>query len=249
MKAFFSVSILIFSLFFFFQLEAKTLHAILVVDTVHDIKNVTQTDLKRWQKELSLVSQHTGMVLKERVFSGQNFAKEQIRNYLRNLKVSSEDSVIFYFSGHGYRTSDKQGRWPIITFEFFKPGLDVEWIAETIRNKKPQFALIFTDCCNNYLERGFDNPTKNIIINLKDGFAHYPGYAQLFCHAKGCVVVSSCDKGQFSYGSHYGGLFTQCFFSSLNRELSEKKPSWKNLVQRASGYIRNVQTPICEIYL
>jgi hypothetical protein len=228
---------------------AKTLHAILVADTIHDIRSITWPDLCTWQKELRVITQHTQMILKERVFCDTDFDKEKIKNYLKNLDIDEKDSIVFYFSGHGYRTSKKQTPWPFITFEFYKQGLDIQWITDIIRSKKPQFALVMTDCCNNFMEFGFfGRETKNILIKLRQLPPYYPGYHQLFCKAKGCIVISSCSEGEFSYGSTFGGLYTQCFFTSLNRELGEKKPSWKNLLQRANGYISHIQRPVCEVY-
>jgi hypothetical protein len=228
---------------------AKTLHAILVADTIHDIRSVTMPDLRRWQKELRTITQQTNMILREKIFCDSEFNKEKIKDYLKNLAVDESDSVVFYFSGHGYRTFQKKTPWPFLTFEFYRPGLDIHWITNTIRRKKPQFALILSDCCNNFMENGyFGHETKNIRINLKLLSPQYTGYQQLFCHAKGCIVISSCSEGQFSYGSPFGGLYTQCFFTSLNREMYEKKPSWKHLLQRANGFIQHIQRPICEVY-
>jgi hypothetical protein len=228
---------------------AKTLHAILVADTIHDIGSVTWPDLCHWQNELRVITQHTQMILKEKIFYGSDFSKEKIKSYLKSLTVNEKDSVVFYFSGHGYRTSQKKTPWPFLTFEFYKPGLDIQWITDVIRSKKPQFALVISDCCNNFMEMGFfGSETKNIQINLRQFPPFYPGYDQLFCKAKGCIVISSCSAGQFSYGSRFGGLYTQCFFTSLNRELTEKKPSWKHLLERANGYINHIQRPVCEVY-
>lgn len=230
-------------------LSAKTLHAILVADTIHDIRSVTYSDLQRWQDELKVIAKHTKMVLKECIFSGSKFSKESVKNYLENLSIEKKDSVIFYFTGHGYRTFSKQTPWPFILFDYSKPGLDIQWITEMIRKKKPQFALVMTDCCNNYRENGlFGSEDKQIRINLRSFPAQFEGYQRLFSLAKGCVVISSCSAGQFSYGSRFGGLYTQCFFTSLNHELAEKSPSWKKLLQRANGYINHIQRPICEVY-
>ncbi|WP_068469418.1 caspase family protein [Candidatus Protochlamydia phocaeensis] len=247
---------ILFCFFLFFAcvgasqpLKAKTLHAILVADTIHaDISSVTQPDINRWQKELRVIAKHAQLVLKEKIFSGSDFQKTLVSAYLKSLAVQPEDAVVFFFSGHGYRTREKITPWPFITFEFYKPGLDLNWIADTVRAKKPQFALIMADCCNNYIEHGFGGPSKTIQFNLKSVAPHYPGYLQLFSHAKGCIVVGSCSAGQLSYGSRFGGLYTQCFFSSLHKELLEASPSWKNLLQRTNGYIGHIQKPICEVY-
>lgn len=227
----------------------STLHAILVADTIHDIRSVTLPDVKRWQKELKVISQHAKMVLKEKTFDGMEFNKEKIKNYIQELKVKPSDAVIFFFSGHGYRTYQKKTPWPFLTFEFCKPGLDVQWIISTVRGKKPRFAIVMSDCCNNFMENGmFGNETKNVQMKLKPISAQVSGYQQLFSKAKGCIAISSSKQGQFSYGSHLGGLYTQCFFISLNREIKEKKPSWKRLLERANGFINHIQSPVCEVY-
>jgi caspase domain-containing protein len=228
--------------------EAKIIHAILVADTVNDIIFNARADLHKMREELSGIAKHTQSTLKERIFSGGEFKKEKVIDYLRDLTLAPSDTIIFYFSGHGYRDKQKQTPWPDLAFELYKPGVDLQWIAQTIWNKKPQFALIFADCCNNYLERGFNNALKTVVINLHKIPTCTKGYQQLFTNAKGCVVICSSSAGQFSYVSEDGGLFTLCFLSSLNKEVAQPKPSWKKLLERAHSYIGHIQKPCCEVY-
>lgn len=235
-------------LFSYQEIQAKTLHAIIVTDTIHDIAFASIPDLKQIQRELRSVSKSTHMVLQEKTFSGSDFQKHQVKSYLNQLSLGSKDAVVFYFSGHGYRTREKSYPWPTLNFEFYKPGIDLKWVADTIRNKKPQFALIMADCCNNYTEQGFNNETKQIRISLPLQSPKHEGYDQLFNKAKGCIVVCSSSPGQFSYGSRFGGLFTQCFMASLKQETNEAVPSWKRLLERAFSYIKNIQKPVCEVF-
>lgn len=229
-------------------LEAKTLHTIIVADTIHDITLITQPDLKSIQEEMKIIAQHTDQTLKEKIFAGSEFSKQKLINYIKNLKVKSDDSVVFYFSGHGYRTKEKKTSWPFLSFELYKVGLDLKWIADTLWDKKPRFALVMSDCCNEFSEKNVVRKTKNILINLHKTTPKYVGYKQLFCNAKGCVVVTSCSEGEFSYGSVFGGVFTRCFLISLNKEIAEPKPSWKNLLKRVCSYVNGIQKPICQIY-
>jgi hypothetical protein len=239
----------IICLFLFIEeVHAKTIHAIFVADTVNDTGFETKPDMQSIQNDLRAFSKHTQIPLKERIFLGSGFKKSTVETYLNQLKVDSSDTVIFYFSGHGYRTQEMVSPWPFLTFEFYKPGIDLKWVTDTIRKKSPQFSLIMADCCNNFIERGFINETKYIRINLHDQPSHYPGYRQLFLNAKGCIVLCSSSKGQFSYGSRLGGLFTQCFMNSLKQESHKTTPSWKRLLERASSYIKHIQKPVCEVY-
>jgi hypothetical protein len=234
---------------FFDKCEAKTIHAILVVDTVHaDVSFMTRMDLKNVQAELRNVAKHTQAILKEKMFIGREFSKVYLTTYLQSIQFDPNDSVFFYFSGHGYRTMQKATSWPYLSFDLYKVGLDMQWIVDKIQSKKPRFALILADCCNNYAERGINREIKNIYINLYKIAPRVEGYRQLFINAKGCVAICSSGTGQFSYGSHLGGLFTLCFLSSLNKEIAQGQPSWKNLLQRAYSYIGRIQKPICKVY-
>jgi hypothetical protein len=230
------------------NLMAGTLHAIFVGDTLKEMADITRPDMERWQKEVKIISKYTKMGLQQKVFVGRQFNKNDVSLYLQRLSLKKEDAVIFYFSGHGYRTMDQKSPLPTLTFQFYEPGIEMQWVVDKIRNKKPRYALIMSDCCNNYLERGFNNPTKKIQIKLRLNQPNYFGYDHLFGKAKGCIVISSCSAGQFSYGSHFGGLYTQCFFACLNRELKEEKPSWRNLLRRCNGYIGHIQRPIVQIF-
>lgn len=230
------------------EVSAKTLHAILVADTVSNISEITRPDLKNIQQELKTIAKHTKATLKEKIFSGSNFKKDVLIDYLNELKVESSDVVFFYFSGHGYRTMEKTNAWPFLAFELYKSGIDLQWIADTIWTKKPQFALVMSDCCNNYAERGFNPPQKKVLFNLHRIPPYYQGYDQLFSKAKGCVVMSSCSAGQYSYGGNFGGIFTTCFLASMNKEIAKPTPSWKSLMERTSSYIKHIQKPICQVY-
>lgn len=236
-------------LFLHFSLNAKTIHSIIVTDTIHtDVSAITAADLKNMQDEVRLAAKYSDSVLKERIFIGSEFNKDLVAKYVANLKVDSSDTVVFYFSGHGYRTYEKDTPWPYLSFDLFKVGLDMHWVAKTIWSKKPQFALILSDCCNNYAENGFNRESKNVYINLHKKNPKFSGYKNLFGNAKGCVMIASSSAGQYSYGSKYGGLYTYCFLVSLNKEICEPNPSWKSLLKRASGYIKHIQKPICYIY-
>lgn len=229
-------------------LGAKSLHAIFVGDTLNDMADIIIPDMERWQKEIKAIAKHAKMTLQQKSFVGRQFNRGEVSAYIQKLNISKDDGVIFYFSGHGYRTRDQKSPLPILNFKFYEPGIEMQWVVDKIKNKKPRYALMMSDCCNNYIEKGFNNPSKRIQIKLRERIPNNSGYEQLFGKAKGCIVISSCSAGEFSYGSHQGGLYTQCFFASLTQELTEEKPSWRNLLRRCNGYIGHIQKPIVQIH-
>ena len=227
--------------------QAAQLHAILVTDSVNEINFITQPDLQKWRKEALLIAKYAKLELKERVFTAHHFTKNQVSAHIKRQKINSDDAIIFYFSGHGYRTQEQASPLPHLVFSLDEEGLPLEWVVEQLKAKKPRFALILADCCNNYIELGFSQPTKKIQIRLHPLKPINTSYEQLYGKAKGCIVIASCSPGAFSYGSSMGGLYTQCFFASLNRELAQPKPNWRDLLRRANGYISHIQQPVCRI--
>jgi hypothetical protein len=246
-QKFLFIFIISFSLFFK-EATAKTIYSILIADTINENEFATKPDMQAIQGELHHFCRQARIPLKEKVFLGSDFKRTKIESYLTSLKVDSSDTIVFYFSGHGYRTQDQKTPWPCLNFEFYQPGIDLKWVVDCIRQKRAQFALIMADCCNNFMDRGFDNESKFIQMNLPYYQPYYPGYQPLLLNSKGCLVVCSSSIGQFSYGSKMGGLFTQCFLSSLTQESHQSKPNWKLLIERASSYIKDVQKPIYAIY-
>ncbi len=226
----------------------STLHTVFVGDTVNEMAGITKPDIERWTQETRIIAKHAKMSLQQKVFVGRGFNKKDVSFYIQKMNLKKDDAVIFYFTGHGYRTVDMTSPFPVLTFTLYQPGIEMEWVITKIKNKKPRFALVMSDCCNNYIERGFSSPNKKIQITLHPKIPDYDQYEQLFGKAKGFIAISSCSAGQFSYGSHLGGLYTQCFFASLHRELTEECPSWRDLLRRCNGYISHIQKPIIKIY-
>lgn len=234
------------SVLFNLDLPARTMHVIMAADTIHEISSITKPDVSQMRVEFQTIARHTRLVLKEKVFMSSEFGKDNITSYLKALRIEPNDVVIFYFSGHGYHTHHKTSQWPWLSFELYKSGLDLKWIADIIRKKNPRFSLVMADCCNNFAEQGYMAETKNICIKLTMSSPVYQGYHHLFLNAKGHITICSSAIGQFSYGSQRGGLYTQCFLASLNQEISQETPSWAALLRRVCSYMGHIQKPLYE---
>lgn len=244
---FFILSLIICSFFTVSEIQAKTMHAILIADTVNNITEITKPDIAIVQRELKQAAYYTKLHLKEKYFYGRDFNPNKVMSYIQQLKIEPSDVIVFYFSGHGYRTQNKSTHWPNLNFEFNQPGLDFKILADAIKAKNARLSLIFADCCNNFVEQGFEPTPKAIDVNLPLKKINPQGYRRLFLEARGCIATCSSSPGEFSYGSHFGGLYTQCFLASLNHELANPNPNWKNIISKASSYVKHIQKPISEM--
>lgn len=244
-KSRFFVLSLICLLFAISEVQAKTIHAILVADTVNNITEVTEPNITLFQQELRQVCKHTQLGLKEKIFVGKDFNSDKIMAHLQGLQIDPSDVIFFYFSGHGFHAHQKKSHWP--NMEFYRNEFDFEKVINVVKAKQARLSLVFADCCNNYHEQANEAVPRNINVNLENKRINPEGYRRLFLDAKGCIAVCSASPGQFSYGCHKGGLYTQCFLTSLNHELANPNPNWKSLLDRASKFIGRVQKPIAQL--
>jgi hypothetical protein len=219
--------------------NARQFHSIMVVDTTCNIGYFTAQDLKHVRMEGQRIAKLTNMQLNEKIFAANTFNRQMLLDYLQKANITPEDTVLFYFSGHGYRTYSKDTMWPVLSFGHTQQGVDLYSVAKLIKSRNPRFALILADCCNNFIEQPYPNGGPTGGLWMHDNPPYAQGYQSLFHNSKGMVVISSSRPGQFSYGCEIGGFYTNYFLMSLNEELYCANPNWEHILQRASEYVRS----------
>ena len=130
----------------------STIHLVIVADsTDSSIGTSVVTDIERVQKHFLAYSELCEMWLSVRVIQGTNFVKEKIVRDVQNFFVQSDDVIVFYYTGHGFRNESKDDPWPLIFLghdEFGAPeGFDVRWIYQMFQQKNPRLLLMITDSC------------------------------------------------------------------------------------------------------
>lgn len=238
-------------------IDAANIHAIIVCDTLaENIGDSVEEDLKIVHRELVKISNNTNLALREKQFLGEN-VNEEILIYLENSTFQSDDVVVFFFSGHGYRTDTKyENRWPNLFFTPTKIGVDFDLIVKIMEEKKPRLIISIADCCNNIIPDESAPTTiskREFYLGVSMNFVKR-NYEELFLNQSGSIIMSSSRPGELSWGTRYGGLFTLTFFKSLNKELlSSQSPDWTVLLDRASIQIAKKQslnqTPQYEVNL
>src|SRR5580658_4738930 len=93
--------------------KAPTLHALLVADsndaTIGAGAQENNKNLQKWFLQAASQLHMTPQIV---VIEGAQFSCEIIDSSVGKLKAAADDVVVFYYSGHGFRTSIEQSRFP-----------------------------------------------------------------------------------------------------------------------------------------
>ncbi len=229
--------------------EAATIHAVLVGD-VHDpdIGPGDKKDLGLIKDLLNDVSKNTGMKLSMKVIDDR-IDRTKVMNAVKGVSPASDDMVIFYYTGHGYRMRSMKNQWPAMALQGpgdETAGLDQYWVFNELRRKRPRLLLVMADACNNYVSEG----AVDTRLFLQSGREKADNYRKLFAESKGAIIASSSRPGQYSYSGDTGSQFTVAFLRTLRQALSGGSPTWdavmKNSTKPVMGGQQNPQFAMFE---
>ena len=226
-------------------LEASDLHVILVTDLkAHRIEAGMKKDLERMQKTTKSIAKFTELNLKEKTFTGKKTDPVSLFSHLRNLKVGSDDVVLFYFSGHGFRTDENpENKWPILAFEKAEVGIQFEEIATFLQGKQARLTLIFADCCNHAINSKKHVKPEGRVL-LKGALNEFKkGYSKLFLESRGSLVAASAKPGEFSYTNNVeGSLYTIALIKTLKEtvKLPFENIKWSTIIEESKSKLTKV---------
>ncbi len=131
-----------------------------------------------------------------KVLSDADAEKPSRNNILSKLTAtsriaSSEDSILFYFSGHGHEID---GKPYLLSFDSYRntienTALPIELIRKTMENSLARVKIIIVDACHSGAVKG-----------LKDsGIMTKSFFESFFPPPEGFVVLTSCKLGESSH--------------------------------------------------
>jgi len=97
-------------------------------------------------------------------------------------QLEAEDTVLVYFTGHGFRDSDKKMYLAPIDCnpdELVKTAISVEWFREQIAACKAKFKLLILDSCHAGSEKGESDDKSLVAKDLGDPFESVEGVVTL----------------------------------------------------------------------
>jgi hypothetical protein len=224
------------SLFFpIFSCAAATLHAIIVADTeASRIGESVRVDLGIMQGLIDDIARYTGMASAGRAISGSEVNYHTVMNAVNSLSVGSDDTIIFYYAGHGLNpsTDSYQTAWPAL--DITGGEIPLKTVRETLKATNPRLLIVMADTCNGLSNRG------GFAQSRTGKSAHYK---TLFLKYQGTITASAAQPGEYGWSNpQIGGFFTNAFITSLNKELiSTQTPSWEAIFseERATAPLNN----------
>jgi len=179
--------------------SGKQIHVLMVGDTLDQgIGASVRRDLANFSAVFDL-SVPQRQLTTARV-SGQGLTKANIVNTIQGFRVGGDDTVVFFWSGHG--AHDQQGR------HYFKLlHEEVLYRDEVIRRlqaKGPRLTVVLTDTCDRFHERPLGVPLVAPRALPREVAA--PLFDALFLAPRGLVDVNACAQGEAAWAAPEGGL-------------------------------------------
>lgn len=221
--------------------SAAVLHAIILADTYSHTGYSAATSLVEVRGEVARIGEHTGLEVRQQVFEGGS-CRGAVLKALEVLQPAPDDRVLFYYLGHGYRKSYMRTPWPLIYFSEEENSLDVQLILESIIAKKPYFALLVADCCNNVMDG-----IVTIGLHPLGRRSVASGYRKLFLESQGVIAAVAAKAEDYAYCDDQGHCFSRAFWDALHLEAQTFEPSWTRLLKRTTQFLQAIQEPYWEI--
>lgn len=217
--------------------DATKMYVIIVANTLDEsIGRGCKVDMNKLSVEFSNIAEALGVQIVKTIIAGKNFTKENVMAAITNIHPESNDVVLFFYRGHGYRWSNQDDDWPQMSLRYspYQPltCLGLYDAYKMITNKGARLNVVIGDLCNTDI--GLSYPTNYASNSLQSSF--YPDMnklRKLFLHARGNIISAAAKKNEVSWVNSYdGGLYTSSFFESFHQEVSNTSGSgdWANLI-------------------
>lgn len=218
--------------------EEPMLHAVIVVDTHSNVGQFVQID-----KHNALRTIHGGFRdanqlhrLSMTVLEGQTATPQNAIAALRALKPAPNDTVLFYYAGHG---ASEQGRGHFLRMSAGK--LTRKTLKQEIDRHNVRLKVILTESCSNMM------PASHFAMKPGVATGDWEKLSRLFFAESGTVDVNSCRPGQIARaGGGTGAFWTYCLSNTLCSP-SQEPVTWQSVLNSVSTKLeqfipRNQQT-------
>jgi hypothetical protein len=208
------------------SLSAQTLHFLIIADTAdQSIGSSVGADVSNMEKKAREIASASGMRLNLRTIKSPEFNSDSTLKAVQQISPAANDTVFFYYSGHGYRTRETRTKWPIMYTKRPLPGVEFQKVIDILDQKNPRLVIALGDLCNSFSDQSERSSNLRAFAEIE-----VSNYKKLFVNFSGRVYASGSKPGQYSFAMEDGGAFTNQWLQALGNELRAPDPNWKRLM-------------------
>lgn len=229
------------------------LHLVLIANTLDpSIGMGCTTDETNLRNEFRQVADALNVSFQEYIVDGASFSKERVQATLNSVSPGSNDIVIFIYRGHGFRWKDQTSDWPRMDLRTSSyaaitenSSMNLADVYNILKSKGARLNIILGDCCNS--EINASSVTANNFLTFQvDNNSDINKLKKLFLGTNGIILSSAAQKGEVSWNTPQGGLYSISFLQAVREQisyLSNEVCSWDNILTKTITLARSKSTP------
>jgi LysM repeat protein len=240
---------LLFYLAFPTSLFSQSIHLVLVSDTDdYSIGDGCEMNEGRIERQLASIGESCGMDVKIYHNKSHTFSVEAIEYTLQNIKITKDDVIWFYYSGHGINAS--QSEWPKLLID--GTTLQLTEVHRNLLGMGARLTITTGDCCNVGTPRSVASNHAPLYSSVgargADEQMKKQNYSKLFKKAKGEIIMSGSRVGEYArYSDALGGFFTlglcETLYNAGNNTQLEKT-NWEQILNDTYDYTLRSTTDV-----
>ncbi|HYM93072.1 MAG TPA: caspase family protein, partial [Chitinophagaceae bacterium] len=242
------------------------LHLLVVADTLDaEIGSSCRRDMQRTVEMFKTLTDYLGIKFLPNIICGKEYSKANVQEAINALNPAANDIVVFYYSGHGFRTPEKARPFPNLKLKNFRNlrenfrdsvswirkdrqdnitySLNIEDIFNLIRKKGARMNLVLSDCCNNDIFSTNATGTKPGKTKGSGVEWSEDNIRTIFLNKSPMsILMTAASSGErASSNNSFGGFFSYFFKMSMENYCSKLKtnPTWDEILQDAKSQTTN----------
>ncbi|MBS4065144.1 MAG: caspase family protein [Chitinophagaceae bacterium] len=172
---------------------------------------------------------------------GNNYSRANVLKAINSIKapfLKRGDIIVFYYTGHGFRTPDKKTIYPMMDLrsnyeqKFMEHYLSIDSVFNLIRAKGARMNLVMSDCCNWEPDMPLPFVAPDVRARSSEAEWDVDKLKALFLNPKKINILSAAaDKNQLAMSNAVAGSFFFKYFNeSLTAEIKKTNRNPTNLL-------------------